>query len=92
MAYPFHDLPTFVEFKQKLHDDYQVDYIDEGCKVQEDGANIPHSVWFFRREVDGETRTYGLGAQLCGGDIDIAVITPNRFDWAQRKRWSIHHE
>lgn len=35
---------------------------------------------------------FGVGAQLCGGDIDIAVITPSRFDWAQRKRWGIHHE
>jgi hypothetical protein len=28
-----------------------------------------------------------IGAPLCGGDIDIAVITPNAFTWIQRKSW-----
>ena len=32
---------------------------------------------------------FGLGAPVCGGDVDIAVVTPNSFQWAQRKRWSI---
>ena len=29
------------------------------------------------------------GPPLCGGDIDIAVITPAAFHWARRKQWSI---
>jgi hypothetical protein len=32
---------------------------------------------------------FGIGAKLCGGDVDIAVITPDSFVWAQRKRWAI---
>ena len=32
---------------------------------------------------------FGLGPPLCGGDIDIAVITPTTFRWAQRKQWAI---
>ena len=35
---------------------------------------------------------FGLGPPLCGGDVDIAVVTPNAFRWAQRKEWGIHHE
>ncbi len=32
---------------------------------------------------------FGLGPPLCGGDVDIAVITPTTFRWAQRKQWAI---
>jgi hypothetical protein len=32
---------------------------------------------------------FSLAAPFCGGDIDIAVITPGRFRWAARKRWSL---
>lgn len=30
-----------------------------------------------------------VGAPLCGGEIDVAVITPNTFTWIQRKTWKI---
>lgn len=30
-----------------------------------------------------------VGAPLCGGEIDVAVITPNKFTWVQRKSWGI---
>jgi hypothetical protein len=30
-----------------------------------------------------------VGAPLCGGEIDVAVITPNEFTWIQRKSWGI---
>lgn len=30
-----------------------------------------------------------IGAPLCGGDIDVAVITPNVFTWVQRKSWEV---
>lgn len=32
---------------------------------------------------------FGLGPPLCGGDIDIGVITPMDFQWAKRKQWAI---
>jgi len=32
---------------------------------------------------------FAVGPPLCGGDIDIAVITPGAFEWAQRKQWAI---
>jgi hypothetical protein len=30
-----------------------------------------------------------VGVPLCGGDIDVAVITPGAFHWVQRKSWHI---
>lgn len=30
-----------------------------------------------------------VGAPLCGGEIDVAVITPNTFTWVQRKSWGV---
>jgi hypothetical protein len=30
-----------------------------------------------------------VGAPLCGGEIDVAVITPNAFTWIQRKSWHV---
>jgi hypothetical protein len=32
---------------------------------------------------------FGVGAPLCGGDVDVAVITPDAFVWADRKKWAI---
>jgi hypothetical protein len=32
---------------------------------------------------------FAAGPPLCGGDVDIAVITPGAFQWAQRKQWAI---
>jgi hypothetical protein len=32
---------------------------------------------------------FGYGPPLCGGDIDIAVVTPGNFQWAKRKLWAI---
>jgi hypothetical protein len=32
---------------------------------------------------------FGLGAPLCGGDIDVAVIRPNSFKWSRHKQWAI---
>ncbi len=29
-----------------------------------------------------------VGAPLCGGEIDLAVITPNVFTWVRRKTWT----
>ncbi len=30
-----------------------------------------------------------IGPELCGGEIDIAVITPNQFKWISKKTWKI---
>lgn len=30
-----------------------------------------------------------IGPELCGGEIDIAAITQNRFNWIRRKVWSL---
>ncbi len=30
-----------------------------------------------------------IGPEICGGDIDIAAITENRFNWIKRKTWSL---
>ena len=30
-----------------------------------------------------------IGVPLCGGDIDIAVITPKEFSWVKRKSWTV---
>lgn len=32
---------------------------------------------------------FRAGPAVCGGDVDIAVITPGAYHWAQRKRWAI---
>lgn len=30
-----------------------------------------------------------IGAPICGGEIDIAVLTPNAFTWVNRKSWKL---
>jgi hypothetical protein len=30
-----------------------------------------------------------IGAPICGGEIDIAVVTPNAFSWVSRKTWKL---
>jgi len=32
---------------------------------------------------------FRAGPPVCGGKVDIAVITPGKFHWAQRKQWAI---
>ena len=56
-----------------------------------DGMPIQDAVDFANYAVQvtiGRFR-FGIGPPVCGGDIDIAVITPDAFEWAERKRWSI---
>lgn len=33
-----------------------------------------------------------IGAPLCGGEIDVAVITPDEFTWIKRKSWSVRNQ
>jgi len=35
---------------------------------------------------------FAVGPPLCGGNVDIAVITPFAFQWAQRKQWTIKEQ
>jgi hypothetical protein len=30
-----------------------------------------------------------IGPELCGGQVEIAAITQQRFNWISRKRWSL---
>jgi hypothetical protein len=43
----------------------------------------------FLAEVTIGWSRFAAGAPACGGDVDIAVITPTRFGWAARKQWPI---
>jgi hypothetical protein len=32
---------------------------------------------------------FTVGPAVCGGDIDVAVVTPDAFTWIRRKSWRI---
>jgi hypothetical protein len=32
---------------------------------------------------------FSIGPEFCGGDIDVAVVTPDAFTWIRRKSWRI---
>jgi len=56
-----------------------------------DGMPIQDAVDFANYAVQltiGRFR-FAAGVPVCGGNVDIAVITPTTFRWAQRKQWSI---
>ncbi len=71
---------------QKWIDDNvsELQIIFDGMPLQDaiDFAN------YAARVVIGISR-FGMGAPTCGGDIDIAVMRPNNFDWASQKQWAI---
>lgn len=35
---------------------------------------------------------FAVGAPLCGGEVDVAVITPRGFTWVYRKNWHVRPE
>lgn len=35
---------------------------------------------------------FAVGAPLCGGEVDVAVITPRGFTWVYRKNWRTLHQ
>lgn len=56
-----------------------------------DGMPLQDAVDFANYAVEltiGRFR-FAVGVPVCGGNVDIAVITPNAFQWAQRKQWAI---
>jgi hypothetical protein len=56
-----------------------------------DGMPLQDAVDFanFAIQLTIGTFRFALGPPICGGDVDIAVITPAAFHWAQRKQWSV---
>lgn len=56
-----------------------------------DGMPIQDAVDFanYAIQVTNGCFRFAAGPPLCGGNIDISVITPAAFHWAQRKQWSI---
>jgi len=32
---------------------------------------------------------FAVGAPVCGGEVDVAVITPRGFTWVSRKSWHV---
>jgi len=69
-------------------------WIDDGVselRLIFDGMPLQDAIDFAEYAVQvviGRYR-FEVGPSLCGGDIDIAVITPRAFQWAKRKQWSI---
>lgn len=71
---------------EKWMDDHvsELPLIFDGMPIQDaiDFANyaVQLTIGLFR---------FAVGPPLCGGNVDIAVITPFAFQWAQRKQWTI---
>lgn len=59
-----------------------------------DGMPIQDAVDFanYAAQVTIGCFRFAGGPPICGGDVDIAVITPAAFHWAQRKQWSIKEQ
>lgn len=56
-----------------------------------DGMPITDAIDFanYAAQVVIGRHRFGAGPQLCGGDVDVAVMRPGTFEWAHRKRWAI---
>lgn len=68
-----------------------VDAHEPGLPIVFDGMPLQDAIDFAQyaaQVVIGRWR-FGLGASIVGGDVDVAVMRPGSFDWAERKRWSI---
>lgn len=75
-------VPT--EEARKLFADLEYPVIFDGMPLQD---AIDYTVYLVN-VVIGRFR-FVLGAPLCGGEIDVAVITPDAFTWIQRKSWKV---
>jgi len=69
---------------QKLLDRFQYVIFFDGMPLQD---AIDYAVYLVNVAI-GRFR-FVVGAPLCGGAVDVAVITPNEFTWIQRKFWSV---
>ena len=69
---------------RKILDPIQYPVLFDGMPIQD---AIDYAVYLVN-VVIGRYR-FVIGAPLCGGEIDVAVITPTAFTWIQRKSWNI---
>jgi len=65
-----------------LVDAFQYPVAFEGMPLQD---AIDYTVYLVNVAI-GRFR-FVVGAPLCGGEVDVAVITPNDFTWVRRKSW-----
>jgi hypothetical protein len=75
---------TPIEEAQQLLADVEYPVLFDGMPLQD---AVDYAVYLVN-VVIGRFR-FVIGAPLCGGDIDVAVITPNTFSWVQRKSWKV---
>jgi len=68
----------------EMLDKLQYQVIFDGMPLQD---AIDYAVYLVN-VVIGRFR-FVIGVPLCGGDIDVAVITPGDFIWIQRKSWRV---
>jgi hypothetical protein len=75
---------------KKIVQKWAADHVSE-LPLIFDGMPLQDAVDFanFAVQLTIGTFRFALGPPLCGGDVDIAVITPAAFHWAQRKQWSV---
>ena len=73
-----------IEEVRKLLEPLQYPVIFDGMPLQD---AIDYAVYLVNVAI-GRFR-FSVGAPLCGGEIDVAVITPNTFTWVQRKSWRV---
>jgi hypothetical protein len=71
-----------VDEVRPLVDRFQYPVPFEGMPLQD---AIDYTVYLVNVAI-GRFR-FVIGAPLCGGEIDVAVITPNSFTWVKRKSW-----
>ena len=64
----------------------QYGIIFDGMPLQD---AIDYAVFIVNLEI-GRYR-FAIGAPLCGGEIDVAVITPEGFEWVDRREWCVGH-
>lgn len=69
---------------RSLVDKFQYPVAFEGMPLQD---AIDYTVYLVNVAI-GRFR-FVVGAPLCGGEIDVAVITPNAFTWVKRKSWKV---
>ncbi|MCI0608172.1 MAG: hypothetical protein L0Z71_03795 [Anaerolineae bacterium] len=67
---------------KSLVDRFQYPVAFEGMPLQD---AIDYTVYLVNVAI-GRFR-FVVGAPLCGGEIDVSVITPNSFTWVRRKSW-----
>jgi hypothetical protein len=73
-----------IEEVRQLLASYQYPVLFDGMPLQD---AIDYAVYLVNVAI-GRFR-FVVGAPLCGGEIDVAVITPSAFTWIHRKAWQV---